>query len=69
MTVRRPPVGGEALRYSDLMAGAVVIVLALLLFPVFLLLGGAVLAALFGETLARDGDKRYEGSELVELGD
>ncbi|CAN5740170.1 hypothetical protein BH24ACT6_BH24ACT6_09960 [soil metagenome] len=51
------------------MAGAVLIVVALLLFPVLFLMSGALAAGIFGETLARDGDKRHEGSELLELDD
>ncbi|MBA3801305.1 MAG: hypothetical protein H0X22_00140 [Acidimicrobiia bacterium] len=51
------------------MAGAVLIVVALLLFPVLFLMSGALAAGIFGESLARDGAKRYEGSELLELDD
>lgn len=51
------------------MAGVVLIVLALLLIPVAVMMTGAVAAGVLGETLARDGDTRHEGSELVDLGD
>ncbi len=58
-----------AARYSGDMAGAVLIIVALLLFPVLFLMSGALAAGIFGESLARDGAKRYEGSELLELDD
>ncbi len=51
------------------MAGAVAIVIALLLIPVLVLMAGAVGSALFGELLYRDGRARAEGSELLELDD
>lgn len=49
------------------MIGAVALVLALLLFPVALLMGMAALAALLGESLHRDAAVRHEGSPLLEL--
>ncbi len=49
------------------MAGAIVLVVVLLGFPVLVGLGSAVLAAGLGEALARDGEARHAGSELVEL--
>lgn len=49
------------------MAGAIILVIVLLGFPVLVGLGSAVLAAVLGETLARDGEVRNEGSELVDL--
>ena len=51
------------------MAGAIIIVVVLLLIPVLVLISGGIAAAVLGETLARDGDVRDEGSELVELPD
>lgn len=51
------------------MAGAVLIVLALVLIPLAVMMSGAVAAGILGEVLARDGDKRYEGNELVDLDD
>lgn len=49
------------------MPGVIAIVVALLAFPVLVGLGSAALAALLGETLARDGEARNEGSELLDL--
>ena len=51
------------------MAGAVAIVIVLLLIPVAVLMSGAVAAAILGHALWKDGDARHEGSELVELND
>ena len=51
------------------MPGAVIIVLVLLLFPVLVIMSGAVASAIIGEFLFRDGVTRNEGSELLELDD
>ena len=51
------------------MAGAIIIVLVLLLIPVLVLMTGAVVSAVIGETLVDDGDRRHAGSELVQLDD
>ena len=51
------------------MAGAVIIAVALLVFPVVVIMSGAVAAAIVGESLCRDGRTRNEGSELLELDD
>ena len=51
------------------MPGAVIIVVVLLLFPVVVIMSGAVASAILGELLYRDGVKRNEGSELLELDD
>jgi Na+/H+ antiporter NhaA len=48
-------------------AGAIVIVLILLIFPVLAALGGLAAAALLGFTLHKDGEARHEGSELLDL--
>ncbi len=50
-------------------AGSVAIVIVLLLFPVIVILSGAVASAVLGEALYRDGVARHEGSELLELDD
>jgi len=48
--------------------GAIAIVVFLLiLFPVGLLMSGAVASAILGFFLQKDGEERHEGSELVEL--
>lgn len=49
------------------MAGAIIIVIVLLLFPVLVAIGGLVLAILLGETTWRDVEERAEGSELIDL--
>jgi hypothetical protein len=49
------------------MAGAIILVIALLGFPIVFGLSMAGLAALLGQTLWKDGEIRHEGSELVEL--
>jgi hypothetical protein len=51
------------------MAGAVAIVVALILIPVIVLMSGGVLSAVIGSFLGRDADARYEGSELLKLDD
>ena len=49
------------------MAGAVVLVVALLAFPVVVGLSTAAIAALLGHLLWRDGEARHAGSELRDL--
>ena len=49
------------------MAGAIVIVVVLLIFPLLVGLGGLVAAALFGWVLNDDSAERFEGTELAEL--
>jgi hypothetical protein len=51
------------------MAGAIAIVVALLLFPVVFLMSGAVASMIFGQALYKDGETRFEGSELLDLED
>ncbi len=51
------------------MAGAIIIILVLLLFPVMVLISGGVAAAILGQSLAVDGEQRNEGSELLDLPD
>jgi len=43
------------------------IVIALLLFPVLVGIGGVILAALLGGLLEAEGRQRHQGSELIEL--
>jgi hypothetical protein len=47
--------------------GAIAIVLVLLLLPVLICMGSAVLAVILGVALNRDAEIRYEGSELLDL--
>jgi hypothetical protein len=49
------------------MAGAIIIVVVLLAFPVVVGISTAALAGAIGEALARDGEARNEGSELLDL--
>ena len=51
------------------MPGVVLIVLALLLIPVMVLMSGGVASAIIGHFLWRDGQRRFEGSELESLND
>ena len=50
------------------MVGVVLIVLVLVVvLPVAFLIGGAVIAALLGQSLHADARRRHEGSELLDL--
>jgi hypothetical protein len=51
------------------MAGAIAIVVVLLIFPTLVLISGGVASAIVGYFLQRDGEARFEGSELLELQD
>ena len=48
------------------MAGAIILVIALLGFPIVVGMSMAGLAALIGQTLWKDGEIRHEGSELID---
>ncbi|MCU1361195.1 MAG: hypothetical protein JWN99_2484 [Ilumatobacteraceae bacterium] len=47
--------------------GAIAIVVVLLLLPIAVCMGGAVLAAVLGMVLNHDAEVRGEGSELLDL--
>ena len=49
------------------MSGAIVLIIALIGFPIVVGLSMAGLAALLGHLLWKDGEIRHEGSELLEL--
>ena len=49
------------------MAGAIVLIIALIGFPIVVGLSMAGLAALLGHLLWKDGEIRHEGSELLDL--
>ena len=49
------------------MVGPVLIVAALLLLPVLMCMGGAVLAAVLGSSVKVNVDAANEGSELLDL--
>ncbi len=51
------------------MAGVIAIVLVLLIFPVVVIMSGAIGSAILGEAMYRDGRSRFEGSELLDLPD
>jgi hypothetical protein len=51
------------------MPGAVALVIVLLLFPVLVITSGAVASAIIGEVFYRDGRRRFENSELLDLPD
>ncbi|MEK7296192.1 MAG: hypothetical protein AAB018_06620 [Actinomycetota bacterium] len=50
-----------------IMGGGVVLVIALLWFPIVVAMSTAVVAAIIGHFLCRDAEIRHQGSELVEL--
>lgn len=51
------------------MAGAIAIVVVLLLFPTLVLMSGGIASAILGFFLQRDGELRHEGSELLQIDD
>mgnify|MGYP001550675655 FL=1 len=51
------------------MAGAIAIVVVLLVIPVVVLISGGIGSAILGWFLQRDGEIRNEGSELLALDD
>ena len=51
------------------MPGAIAIVVILALFPVIIGLSGGIASAIIGAVLQRDGERRFEGSELLEIDD
>ena len=51
------------------MAGAVIIAIALLVFPVIVIMSGALASAILSEALYRNGRASHEGSELLEIDD
>ena len=51
------------------MAGAIAIVVVLLIFPTLVVITGGVASAIVGHFLQRDGEIRHDGSELLTLPD
>ena len=51
------------------MAGAIAIVVVLLIFPTLIVMSGGVASAVLGFFLQKDGEVRHEGSELLQLDD
>ena len=58
--------GAQASRVTAV-PGAIAIVLVLLLLPVLVCMGSAIIAAVLGVALNRDAEVRNEGSELLDL--
>lgn len=50
----------------SVVAGAVIIVVLLAIFPILVGMSGAAMAAILGALLKHDGDVRNEGSELLD---
>ena len=55
--------------YTDAMAGAIAIIAVLAIFPVLIAMSGGVASAILGAVLQRDGERRFEGSELLDIDD
>jgi len=51
------------------MPGVIALVIVLPLFPVVVIMSGAVASAIIGEVFYRDGRHRFENSELLDLPD
>jgi hypothetical protein len=51
------------------MAGAIVLIIVMIAIPIAVFATGAAASAILGETLRRDGIRRYPGSELLDLPD
>jgi hypothetical protein len=51
------------------MAGAIAIVVVLLIFPTLVVMSGGVASAILGFFMQRDGEIRHEGSELLQIDD
>jgi hypothetical protein len=52
---------------TDVSGAVIIVVVLLVVLPIAFLIGGAVIAAILGESLRRDAEKRHEGSELTDL--
>ena len=53
----------------ETMAGAIGLIIVMLLIPVIVLMTGALVSALVGETMRRDAIARFQGSELLDVPD
>jgi hypothetical protein len=51
------------------MAGAIAIIVVLAIFPVLIAMSGGLASAILGAVLQRDGEHRFEGSELLDIDD
>ena len=52
-----------------MLGGMAIIVFVVRLIPVSVLMTGAIASAVLGEVLHRDGKRRHEGSELLDIPD
>ena len=72
--LRASSLGAEAAlsvpaNYTDPMAVAIAIIAVLAIFPVLIAMSGGVASAILGAVLQRDGEHRFEGSELLDIDD
>ena len=51
------------------MAGAIAIIVVLLIFPSLILISGGIGSAILGHFLQKDCEIRHEGSELLQIDD
>jgi len=49
------------------MLGAAILVVAMLVFIPMVVVSGLVAASILGQTMTKDAEARFEGSELVDL--
>ena len=54
-------------RHDGVVLGAIILVVALLVFPAVVLMSGGVASALLGWALKSDAEERHAGSELIDL--
>lgn len=50
-----------------MLGAAIMVVILLVVLPVSFLMGGAVLAAIFGQSLSSTKEQEFEGTELGDL--
>ena len=59
--------GHPGARLITMLGAAIMVIVLLVVLPVSMLIGGGVLAAIFGQSLTVAKERDNEGSELVEL--
>lgn len=50
-----------------MLGAAIMVILLLVVLPVSMLIGGGILAAIFGQSLTTAKERDHEGTELVDL--
>ena len=50
-----------------MLGAAIMVIILLVVLPISMLIGGGVLAAIFGQSLTAAKERDHEGSELVDL--